>query len=474
VIPLTLAEVAAAVGGRLVGGADPAAVVTGSVEYDSRRVPPGGLFVALRGERDDGHRFAARAVAGGAVAVLADRDVGVPAVVTDDTLAGLGRLARAVVDRLTDPARSAAGGAPATVVGITGSAGKTSTKDLTAQLLGRLGTTLAPEGTLNNEMGLPYTALRADRDTRHLVLEYSTRAIGDIRYLCEVAPPRLAVELNVGHAHLGEFGSRDAIAVAKGELVEALPPDGVAVLNADDHRVRAMADRTKARVVLVGTAADADVRAADVTLDAAGRPSFTLVTPAGKAAVALGLHGGHQVGNALSAAAVALELGLPPDELPAALAHLRPVSARRMDVFERPDGVTVVDDSYNANPGSMLAALRALVTMGERRRTWAVLGYMAELGEFERDEHERLGAQAVDLGVDRIVAVADEAAGIHQGALARAAGTQWGGRSVQVPDQSAAIALLADELRPGDVVLVKGSRYRTWQVADALRPAGDA
>jgi UDP-N-acetylmuramoyl-tripeptide--D-alanyl-D-alanine ligase len=167
---------------------------------------------------------------------------------------------------------------------------------------------------------------------------------------------------------------------------------------------------------------------------------------------------------------VALELGMPTDELAAALAELRPVSKRRMDVFERPDGVTVIDDSYNANPGSMLAALRALVTMGDGRRTWAVLGYMAELGEFEREEHEKLGGQAVELGVDRIVAVDDDAGGIHHGALARAAGTQWGGRSVQVPDQSAAIALLAGELAPGDVVLVKGSRYRTWQVADALRP----
>jgi UDP-N-acetylmuramoyl-tripeptide--D-alanyl-D-alanine ligase len=466
VIPLTLAEVATAVGGRLAGGADPAGLVTGSVEFDSRQVAPGGLFVALRGERDDGHRFAEQAVAAGAAAVLADREVGVPAVVVADTLVALGRLAREVVDRLTDPVREA----PATVVGITGSAGKTSTKDLTAQLLARLGRVLAPEGTLNNEMGLPYTALRADRDTRFLVLEYSTRAIGDIRYLCSIAPPRIGVELNVGHAHLGEFGSRDAIAVAKGELVEALPADGVAVLNADDHRVRAMAERTRARVVLTGTAAEAGVRAEDVTLDAVGRPSFTLVTPAGKAPVTLGLHGEHQVANVLSAAAVALELGLPTGELAAALAELRPVSKRRMDVFERPDGVTVIDDSYNANPGSMLAALRALVTMGDGRRTWAVLGHMAELGSFELAEHEKLGGQAVELGVDRIVAVDDDAGGIHRGALARAASTQWGGRSVQVPDQSAAIALLADELRPGDVVLVKGSRYRTWQVADALRP----
>lgn len=459
-IALRLSEVARAVDGRLADGAAGDTRLTGTVEFDSRQVGPGGLFVALRGEQADGHDFAAAAVAAGAVAVLAAEPVGVPAVLVDDTLVAMGRLARAVVDRL-----------PATVVGITGSSGKTSTKDLVAQLAARLGPTVAPAGTLNNEMGHPYTVLQADERTRNLVLECSARATGDIRYLCTIAPPQIGVVLNVGSAHLGEFGSVEAIAVAKGELVDDLPTDGVAVLNADDGRVRAMADRTRARVVLVGTADDAQVRAGDVWLDAAGRPSYTLHTPAGSAPVTLGLFGSHQVGNTLAAAAVALELGMGLEELAGALSALRPASKRRMDVYTRHDGVTVIDDSYNANLGSMTAALEALAKIGTGRRTWAVLGHMAELGEFAAAQHAEVGRLAVDLGVDRLVAVAAEAGGIHDGARSRAVDTGWEGRSVQVADQQAAIELLHGQLCDGDVVLVKGSRYLTWQVADALRPA---
>jgi len=485
-IRMTLAEIADAVGGTLAGGAAPETVVTGSVEYDSRRVGPGGLFVALRGEKADGHDFAADAITSGAAAILAAKDVGVPAVVTDDTLLALGRLARAVVDRL--PAT--------TVIGITGSSGKTSTKDMIGTLAARLGPTIAPPGTWNNEMGHPYTALQADETTRHLVLECGARGIGHIRYLCEIAPPRIGVVINVGAAHLGEFGSVEAIAQAKGELVEALPPTGsrasqgapateersgsgrgsmsppdggVAILNADDHRVAAMASRTGARVVTFGVTDTATVRAADVRLDDAGRPAYVMHTPAGSAPVTLGLVGEHQVSNTLAAAAVALELGMPVGEIAAALSELRPVSARRMDVFTRGDAITVIDDSYNANLGSMTAALNALAKISTTGRRWAVLGYMAELGEFERAQHERLGATAVELGVDRIVAVGELAGGIHDGARTRAADTKWEGRSVQVPDQQAAIELLRAELRPGDTVLVKGSRYRTWDIADSLR-----
>lgn len=458
-IATRLADVAAAVGGTLVDGAAADAVVTGSVEHDSRKVTPGGLFVAFRGEQVDGHRFAATAVEAGAVAVLAQERTGVPTVLVADPLAALGRLARALVDRLPDT----------TVVGITGSSGKTTTKDMIGALCARLGPTVAPVGTLNNELGHPYTALRAGTDTRYLVLECSARGIGHVAYLCGIAPPDISVVLNVGAAHLGEFGSVEAIAQAKGELVEALPPTGLAVLNADDERVRAMAERTKARVVLVGTAPDADVRAVDVTLDGAGRPAYTLVTADGSVPVRLNMFGAHQVANTLAAAAVAVELGMPLDELATALGELRPASGRRMDVFTRHDGVTIIDDSYNANLGSMTAALSALATIGAGRRTWAVLGYMAELGEYEQSQHEQVGRLAADLGVDRLVVVESAAGGIHDGARSRAADGGWEGQSVQVPDQQAAIALLGDELRPGDVVLVKGSRYRTWQVVDALR-----
>jgi UDP-N-acetylmuramoyl-tripeptide--D-alanyl-D-alanine ligase len=458
VIEMTIGELAEAVGGR-VEGADAGRRVTAGVEYDSRLVGPGGVFVAFVGSTVDGHDFAAGAIEAGAVAVVGTRAVpGVPMVLVDDARTAMGELARAVVDRLPD----------LTIVGLTGSSGKTTTKDFVAQLLGRLGPTVAPAGSLNNELGYPYTVLRAGADTRYLVLEMGSRGPGHLRYLCGIAPPRIGVVLNVGVAHIGEFGSVDGIAAAKGELPEALPADGVAVLNADDPRVAAMAGRTVARVVLVGEDARATVRAEDVTLDERGRPAYTVIALGGKTRVKLAVSGRHQVGNTLTAAAVALECGLPLDELAEAVGDLRAVSSRRMDVFERVDGVTVIDDSYNANPASVAAALRALAALGEGRRTFAVLGYLAELGEYERTGHEEVGRLAAELGVDRIVVVGELAAPIHHGAVAVAT---WGGESVVVTDQQAAVAVLRDELRPGDVVLVKGSRYRTWDVADFLREA---
>jgi UDP-N-acetylmuramoyl-tripeptide--D-alanyl-D-alanine ligase len=456
VITLTLAEVAAAVDGRL-AGADPGTRVSAGVEVDSRKLRPGGLFVAFRGTKVDGHDFAPAAVESGAVAVLGTRVVpGVPTVLVTDPLAAMGRLARSVRDRLPK----------LTVVGVTGSSGKTTTKDLIAQLLAPLGTVVASAGSLNNELGAPYTLLQADEHTHCLVLEMGARGPGHVRYLCEVASPDIGVVVNVGVAHIGEFGSVEAIAAAKGELVEALPDDGVAVLNADDERVRAMASRTRARVVLAGESAAATVRAEAVQLDARGRASFTIAAGAQRMPVRLAVSGRHQVGNCLLAAAVAMELGMGLADVAGGLAGLRLVSTRRMDVFDRADGVTVIDDSYNANPASTAAALRALAAMGPGRRTVAVLGYLAELGAHERAGHEEVGRLAAQLGVDRLVVVGKEAAAIGDGAAAVA---RWGGKSVLVTDQQAAVEVLRDELRPGDVVLVKGSRYRTWDVADALR-----
>jgi UDP-N-acetylmuramoyl-tripeptide--D-alanyl-D-alanine ligase len=447
-IEMSLAEIAAAVDGTL-AGAEPTARVTGGVEFDSRKVGKGDLFVAFAGARADGHEFAADALASGAAAALGTRTVaGVPMVLVADPLAALAALARTVLDRLDG----------ITVVGVTGSSGKTTTKDFLAQLTGRLGPTVAPAGSLNNELGHPYTVLRADPHTRFLVLENAARGLGHIAYLCRIAPPRIGVVLNVGAAHVGEFGSVDATAAAKSELVEALPADGLAVLNADDPRVAAMAARTAARVVTYGQSPDAAVRATGVTLDERGRASYTLVTPDGGQPVRLGVTGAHQVGNTLAVAAVGLELGMGPAEVAEALGELRLVSSRRMDVFDRPDGVTVIDDSYNANPDSAAAALRALAAVGRGRRTVAVLSYLAELGEHERAGHEQVGRLAVELGVDRVVVVGELAAPIAQG-----------DNAVLVADQDEAVALLRRELRPGDVVLVKGSRYRTWDVADWLR-----
>ncbi|MFE0103839.1 UDP-N-acetylmuramoyl-tripeptide--D-alanyl-D-alanine ligase [Streptomyces sp. NPDC059009] len=444
-IALSLAEIASVVGGQTYDIPDPTRQVTGPVVLDSREVEPGSLFAAFVGERVDGHDYAAAVVEAGAAAVLASRPVGVPAIVVEDVQSALGALARHVVRRLG-----------ATLVALTGSAGKTSTKDLIAQVLRTKAPTVWTPGSFNNEIGLPLTALSATDETRFLVLEMGARGKGHIRYLAELTPPKIGLVLNVGTAHIGEFGGREQIAEAKGELVEALPADGAAILNADDPLVRAMASRTQARVLLFGEAEDADVRAENVRLTENGRPAFTLHTPSGCSDVTLRLYGEHHVSNALAAAAVAHELGLSVDEIALALSEAGTLSRWRMEVTERPDGVTVVNDAYNANPESMRAALRALVAMGKGRRTWAVLGHMAELGDEGLAEHDAVGRLAVRLNVSKLVAVGGrEASWLQLGAYNEGS---WGEESVHVSDAQAAIDLLRSELRPGDVVLVKASR----------------
>jgi len=404
------------------------------------------------GERVDGHGFAGDAAAAGVAAALVTRPVPVPHVQVGDVRSALAALARHVVDRL------AAGGL--TVIGLTGSSGKTSTKDLIAQLLEPAGPTVAPAGSLNNELGVPLTALRADPGTRFLVVEMGARGLGHIAELCAVTPPRIGVELNVGLAHSGEFGGKQVTARAKAELVEALPAaaaGGVAVLNVDDPLVAAMADRTAARVVRTGTGEAADVRAVDLAADRAARPSFQLqVRGSEPIRVRLGLHGTHHVANALAAAAVALECGRGLPEVAASLERAAPRSRWRMEVTERADGLTVVNDAYNANPESVDAALRALTAMAAGRRTWAVLGEMLELGAASTAEHEAVGRLARSLGVDRLVVVGDGARAVHAGAVAD--GAVDGEGSVHVPDVAAALALLRPQLGAGDVVLVKASR----------------
>ncbi|GCA99592.1 UDP-N-acetylmuramoyl-tripeptide--D-alanyl-D-alanine ligase [Mycolicibacterium sp. NCC-Tsukiji] len=480
-IDLTLAEIADIVGGELSDITPEAAAatrVTGTVEFDSRAVTAGGLFLALPGARTDGHDFAAGAVAAGAVAVLAARPVGVPAIVvkpvagqvdsasgalehdTDGSgaavLAALGRLARAVADRL------AAGGLR--IIGVTGSAGKTSTKDLLAAVLAPLGDVIAPPGSFNNELGHPWTVLRATTDTDFLVLEMSARHPGNIAALAAIAPPSIGVVLNVGTAHLGEFGSRDVIAATKSELPQAVPADGVVVLNADDGAVAAMAETTAARVVRVSRSPGADLWAGDVTLDELARPRFTLHAGEQQVDIALAVHGDHQVSNALSAAAVALECGATLQQVADALAGAGPVSKHRMQVTTRADGVVVVNDAYNANPDSMRAGLKALAWMaksaraesGAPVRSWAVLGEMAELGDDAIAEHDSIGRLAVRLDVSRLVVVGT---GRTMGAMQHGAVMEgsWGSEVSPVPDAGAALDLLRAELEPGDVVLVKAS-----------------
>jgi UDP-N-acetylmuramoyl-tripeptide--D-alanyl-D-alanine ligase len=461
VIPVTLAHLARVTGGAL-HDADPELTVTGPVVVDSRKAAPGTLFVALPGERADGHDHADDAVAAGAVAVIASRPLGVPALVVDDPLVALGAVARDLLERLPG----------VTVTAVTGSSGKTSTKDLLAQVLGSLGPTVSTPGNFNTEIGMPLTVLGCEQTTEHLVLEMGARGVGHIEYLTRIAPPHVAIVLNVGSAHLGEFGSREAIAEAKGEIVAGLRPGGLAVLNGDDPLVRRMASRTDERVVLVGESERCEVRAVDVRLDDLGRPVFGLVTPEGTAEVALRLHGEHHVANALAVAAAAREHGASVDEVAAALSAAEPASRWRMEVRHRADGVTVVNDAYNANPESMRAALKALVAMARGRRSWAVLGEMLELGDGSAVEHDAVGRLAVRLDVSRVVAVGEGARPLHLGASLEGS---WANESVWVPDAAAALRLLCEELRAGDVVLVKGSRaVGLEQVAEGLLAADDA
>jgi UDP-N-acetylmuramoyl-tripeptide--D-alanyl-D-alanine ligase len=494
-IDLTVAQIADIVGGQLadISSEDAAALhVTGTVEFDSRTVSSGGLFLALPGARADGHDHAASAVAAGAAAVLAARPVGVPAIVvtpqvaasgaevleydTDGSgaavLAALAKLAAAVAAELV------AGGL--TIVGVTGSSGKTSTKDLLAAVLAPLGEVVAPPGSFNNELGHPWTVLRATADTDYLILELSARHPGNIAALAAIAPPAIGVVLNVGTAHLGEFGSREAIAKTKSELPQAVPSSGVVVLNADDPVVAAMAEVTAARVVRVSRADRTDVWAGPVMLDELARPQFALHSADGVVDVTLAVHGDHQVSNALCAAAVALECGATLEQVATALADAGPVSGHRMRVSTRADGVTVIDDAYNANPDSMRAGLQALAWISAarganpvgKRRSWAVLGEMAELGDDAISEHDRVGRLAVRLDVSRLIVVGTgrSMSAMHHGAVMEGArGSESGPEAVIAADADAALALLRSELQPGDVVLVKASNAAgLGALADAL------
>jgi UDP-N-acetylmuramoyl-tripeptide--D-alanyl-D-alanine ligase len=455
-IAMTLAEIAEVVGGEVIGDAD--ARVTGSAFRDNREPADGGLFVAIVGERVDGHDFAGAAVDSGAVAVLGTRPTPAPTVVVADVVKALALLGRHVVDAVRP-----------TVLALTGSQGKTGTKDYLAQVLAGVGETVATAGNLNNELGVPLTVLRCTAETEFLIVEMGARGIGHIAELCRIAPPDVAAVLNVGTAHLGEFGSREAIARAKGELVEALSPAGTAVLNADDPLVAAMGRETSA-VLTFGR--EGEVSWSDVVLDDLGRPSFRLGRGGDWHEVALKQSGAHQVANATAAAAMALAAGVDLGHCARALTEAVPTSRWRMELHERADGLVVVNDAYNANPASMAAALDALVAIGVRResRTVAVLGEMLELGAVHDGEHERVGRYAAEIGVDVVVAVGDPAAGIARGAVAV---PQWHGTAVTPVGRDDALAWVRNNVLAQDasqwVVLVKASRGAALEsVAEGL------
>jgi len=453
VIPLTLQEITEAAGGVL-RDADAAAVATG-MGTDSRTIRPGDLFVALPGSQTDGRRFAAAAVKAGAVAAVvqeAGNDEGepgipafpgVPRVEVADPLRALMAIAAAVRDR-----------SQARVVGITGSTGKTTTKDLLHAALATRLRTKANQGSFNTEVGLPLTLARLEPDTEALVVEMGARGPGHIAELAALARPEVGVVLNVGVAHIGMFGSREAIAAGKGELVEGLPASGTAVLNADDPLVAAMAAWTAARVLRFGLSGSVDVCAEAVALDDAGHAHFKLRTPAGSAALTLPAPGEHLMSDALAAAAAAHVLGLDPDAIAAGLAsaHLSP---GRMQVGRRADGLTVINDAYNANPASMAAALKALAAARGGGRRVAVLGEMAELGDHAEAEHDQAGRLATRLGIDRLLGIGPSGQWIVTAARLEGMPSE---AALAVPDADAAFAILTTWLTPADVVLVKASR----------------
>jgi len=451
--PRKLSDLAAVAGGRVVGED----VAVTSLTVDSRDVRPGALYVALRGERRDGHEYAAAALGGGAAAALVEREIAAvgPVVVVGNT-----------GQALLDLAAEERGSLSSRVVGITGSTGKTCTKDFAAAVLSaRYGVRASP-ASFNNEVGVPLTILGADEGTEALVCEMGSRGVGHIAMLCRVARPDIGIVTNVGVAHLELFGSRENIVRSKAELVEALPTNGVAVLNADDPVVRTYAGRTGARVVTFGTSPDADVRAVDVELDDEARASFTLLAGGERERVELAVPGEHMVENALAAAACGMAVGVTLAECAAALKGAR-VSAWRMETFTTSDGVRVINDAYNANPTSMAAALRSARWVARGRRLVAVLGHMAELGPISQEEHERIGSLVARLEVDRLITVGDQAREIERAAVRDGVALRDVANHGTVDE---ALIDLRTSVRQEDVVLIKASRVAGLErLAEELR-----
>jgi UDP-N-acetylmuramoyl-tripeptide--D-alanyl-D-alanine ligase len=450
VIRLTLAEIAKIVGGQLAAGTHGETTVDGPVHTDSRLVVPGAIFFALPGAVTDGALFAQAAVAAGAALVIAERglELDAPVVVVQDGVAALAALATEVVARVRATGTLS-------VIAITGSNGKTTTKNLLRAILGGEAPTVAPDGSFNNHVGAPISMLAIDHDTRYLVVEMGANHAGEIARLVAIARPDIGVVLKVGLAHVGEFGGIDAVQRAKSEMVTDLEPSAIAVLNADDDRVAVMAGLTAATVRWFGLSASADVRADDIEATSKGT-RFTLVAGDQRMPVRLRILGEHHVLNALAALSVARELGL---ELARAVKAIEAVSRAerwRMELLLPPSGAIVINDAYNASPDSMVAALKTLAQVrGETDRTVAVLGEMAELGEYSDEEHDRIGRLVVRLNIRKLVVVGHGARHIHN-----AAGLEgsWDGESVFVETPDEAYDLLREDLGTGDIVLVKSSK----------------
>ena len=438
-ITLTAGEIGLLLGGEVFCDKD--LLVSKAPVFDSRKAVPGCIFLALQGETADGHDFAADAYRAGAMFSITTRRIDGPCIVVKDVIESLSILAAFVRKRLTN----------LKVIGITGSQGKTSTKDLLSHMLSNVGPTIAPAGSFNNDLGLPITLLECDEHTKYCILEMGARHKGDIARLCEIAQPNIGVVLTVGTAHLGEFGSVEAIAETKSELIQTLRPDGIAVLGTYDKYTPAMASLHSGRTIQFGNGCE--VRAAEIEIRE-GRPHFDLVTPAGRDAVGMRIVGEHHIANALAVAAVGTALDLPIEVIASSLSTADNSSKWRMEVHDL-FGLLLINDAYNANPESMAAALRSLVLFAQERggESWAFLGKMHELGESSAQRHAAIGTLAQEIGIDHLVAIGAPEYGASQGEM--------------ITHHYASIdecLSMTDHFSAGDVVLVKASRSEGFEV----------
>jgi UDP-N-acetylmuramoyl-tripeptide--D-alanyl-D-alanine ligase len=449
-IAISLEEIAKAIDAELVG--DGSIVVSGSVETDSRHVTSGGLFVAKPGEVTDGHAFVESAVANGAVAVIVEHQVqtSVPQLIVRDSVLALGLLAKHVVAKVKSLGELK-------IIGVTGSNGKTTTKNMLREVLSTAGSTIAPEESFNNEVGAPYSMLKVEEKTRFLVVEMGAGGPGTIRYLAEMCKPDIGIELKVGLAHAGEFGGISETEKIKAELVEELSTSGTAILNFDDERVMNMTSKTKAKITTFGLGEGSDYSASNVSISLAGT-SFEYTAPDGfKSSVNLQILGEHHVYNALAALTTAEVLGIDRIAAIAALENMKLAEKWRMELGVAPSGLTVINDAYNASPDSMKAALQTLAQLGRisGKKTVAVMGEMAELGEFSVQEHDAIGRIAVRLNLGQVVVVGKGAKLIHMGASQEGS---WDGESQYFDEISNALAYLREMLTGDEIVLVKSSK----------------
>lgn len=443
-IALTLAQIATIVGGKTYG--DSSQVITSAPVFDSRDAVKGSLFLALVGENSDGHDFTENAQSHGASGFMTTREVKGNGVIVTDVLLAVRALAAYVRNELPD----------LKVIAITGSSGKTTTKDLLASILSSRAQCVSTKASFNNELGAPITLLECTPETKYCILEMGARHLGDIAALCEMAKPDVGVVLRVGTAHLGEFGSVEKIAQTKGELIQSLAPDAIAVLGTYDTHTKSMKSHHTGKIIYFGEDAHDDVRAADVEMREA-RAHFDLVTPEGRDAVGMRLIGAHQVSNALAAAAVCTALEIPIEVIASGLSTADSASKWRMQIDEV-DDLLIINDSYNANPESMKAALDSLVLFAQERggASWAFLGQMHELGPQSNALHASVAAHAHELGIDHLVSVGTRA--FADGIPAMSPTTLH-----YCEDIEQALSLVS-HCAPGDVVLVKASRSEHFEM----------